>query len=220
MIWCLENQALCNHAIKIPLRHPWSSDSDVDINIKVIQHEQDVYRRLNLPGSVDGVQNNNKRVYRPVQIAWLRQMACVLEQIHERRILVADVATRKFLLDENMCLKLCDFSGATVLPLETICMEKVDDNGFSIQTDIGQLGAVMYEVITRQKSEIDLFRDNAPDDGRAAWPQRAELPNTDGLWLGWVMERCWTEGGFRNAGRLALALEFVGLDVPHYLNGV
>lgn len=55
-------------------------------------------------------------------------------------------------------------------------MEVAGDAGYSIQTDIGQVGAVMYEVITGQRYEFDLFRNNAPDDGQAHWPQQAPLP--------------------------------------------
>lgn len=46
-------------------------------------------------------------------------------------------------------------------------MEHVDDNGYTTLIDIGFLGAVMYEVATGIKWEIDLFKDNLPTDGRA-----------------------------------------------------
>lgn len=36
-------------AVKIPLRHPWSTETDVELNMDVIQREQDVYRRLSPP---------------------------------------------------------------------------------------------------------------------------------------------------------------------------
>lgn len=34
----------------------------------------------------------------------------------------------------------------------------VDDNGFTTRIDICQLGAVIYEVVTGKKYEIDLFK--------------------------------------------------------------
>ncbi|EAW24606.1 putative protein kinase [Aspergillus fischeri NRRL 181] len=195
-------------AVKTPLRHPWSTEDDVQLNVEVIQREQEVYRRLNSTGSgngqIDGVvpcigfstkatqlaymENGDLRAYleknkpsRALQMSWFRQMARTLEQIHDKRVLVADIATRNFLLDSDLSVKLCDFTEASVLPLDTV-MELADDNGFSIQTDIGQLGAVMYEVVTGSKCDFDLFKDNAPDDGRAIWPQRTSLPSTNGLW--------------------------------------
>ncbi|KAI9923378.1 hypothetical protein MW887_009928 [Aspergillus wentii] len=213
-----------------------STDDDVHVNVEVIQREQEVYRRLNSTGNgrIDGVvpcislstkatslacmENGDLRTYleknKPslaVQILWFRQMARVLEQVHDRCVLVADVATRNFLLDSDLSVKLCDFSEASVLPLDTV-MEAVDDNGFSIQTDIGQLGAVMYEVVTGSKCDFDLFKNNPPYDGRATWPERPSLPNTDELWIGPIIEKCWTQGGFRNARCLCQALSFIDTE--------
>ncbi|PGH23729.1 hypothetical protein AJ80_02157 [Polytolypa hystricis UAMH7299] len=116
-----------------------------------------------------------------LQLSWFRQMARALGQIHDRHVLVADIASRNFLLDSNLSIKFCDFTEASVLPFDA-AIETVDGNGFSIQTDIGELGAVMYEVITGgQRCQFDLFKDNPPDDGRARWPHRDSLPSTDGL---------------------------------------
>ncbi|KAG5294791.1 serine/threonine protein kinase [Histoplasma ohiense] len=227
-------------AIKIPLRHPWSTETDVELNIHVIQREQDVYRRLSptVDNQLDGVvpyielypkathlahmKNGDLRAYLEVnnkpplalQISWFRQMARALEQIHDRRVLIADIASRNFLLDSNLSVKFCDFTEASILPFGT-AMETVDDNGYSIQTDIGQLGAVMYEVVTGgQRCQFDLFKDNLPDDGRARWPHRDSLPSTEGLWLGPIIERCWIKGGFQNAHYLSQALNAI-VDLEH-----
>ncbi|OJJ42430.1 hypothetical protein ASPZODRAFT_76868 [Penicilliopsis zonata CBS 506.65] len=191
-------------AVKIPLRHPWSTDIDFEINMGVIHREQEIYRRLQssqIIGVVPCVhlldnethlvwmKNGDIRAYlkknavsRRLQLAWFRQMTQTISQIHDSRVLIADISCRNFLLDLNLAIKLCDFSESSLLPLETD-MESADDNGFSIFTDIGQLGAVMYEVITGQQCEFNLFRDNAADDGRATWPRRDSLPNTHEIWL-------------------------------------
>lgn len=43
-------------AVKIPLRHPWSTDSDVELNVHVLRREQGVYRRLSptIDNQLDG----------------------------------------------------------------------------------------------------------------------------------------------------------------------
>ena len=123
-------------------------------------------------------------------------------------MLIADIATRNFLLDYDLSIRVCDFSEASVLPLGT-AMEAVNDGGFSIQTDIGKLGAVMYEVVTGEHCGFDLFKHNAPDDGQATWPRRADLPGTEGVWLGAVIEKCWTKGAYQNAQCLLQALNEV-----------
>ncbi|KAK2765496.1 hypothetical protein FQN54_008350 [Arachnomyces sp. PD_36] len=227
-------------AVKIPLKHPWSTESDVEVNTEVIQREQDVYRRLSptMDHQLDNVvtyvelsakathlaymENGDLRAYlernnKPsitLQISWFRQMAQALSQIHDKRVLVADIASRNFLLDSTLSIKVCDFTEASILPFDT-AMEAVDDNGYSIHTDIGQLGAVMYEVVSGgHKCHFDLFKDNPPDDGRARWPRRDTLPSTEGLWLGPVIERCWTQGGFKNVHDLSQALNAINEPNP------
>lgn len=236
-------------AVKTPLRYLWSSDSDVEVNMQSVRREQDVYRRLqNLEDdrskgvvrcigfSTEATQlaymsNGDLRAYlakcrpsRQLQLAWFYEMARTLGYIHDRRVLVTDIASRNFLLDSNLSLKICDFSQASLLPLDSD-METVDDNGFTTQIDIGLLGTVMYEVVTGNKCEIDLFKDNSPTDGRAYWPERKFLPSTQGIWLGWIIEGCW-DGEFRSSHSLLRALNSVDLRhsspiaqsrTPHFL---
>lgn len=221
-------------AVKTPLRYLWSSNSEVKANIESLRREQDVYRRLQSPedddNRSDGVvrcigfsteatqlpymANGDLRTYiaknRPshqLQLTWFHEMARTLSYIHDRRVLVADIASRNFLVDSNLSLKICDFSEASLLPLDSN-MDSVDDNGFTTQIDIGLLGTVMYEIMTGDKCEVDLFKDNSPTDGRAHWPDRNCLPSTQGIWLGWIVESCW-DGEFRSAHSLLQALNSV-----------
>lgn len=43
-------------------------------------------------------------------------------------------------------------------------METVDDRGYTTRIDIGLIGTIMYEVVTGDKCEVDLYKDNAPTD--------------------------------------------------------
>ena len=221
-------------AIKTPLRYLWSVDSEVEMNTKSVRREQDVYRRLQDPdddrsksivrclGFTAGttqlayMRNGDLRSYlannqppRQLQLQWFREMARALSYVHDKRVLVADVASRNFLLDSDLSLKLCDFTEATLLPADSD-MLSVDDHGYNTQIDIGLLGAVIYEVVTGTKCEIDLFQGNDPTDGRAHWPERRFLPSTTGVWLGSIIERCW-DGDFRTANGLLEALNCIDL---------
>lgn len=216
-------------ALKVPLRYPWNSDSDVKVNIESIQHEQNIYRRLHNPGdhrsrgivryikfSDDSTQlaymaNGDLRSFlqtsRPscqLQLKWFIEMAWTLDYIHERCVLVTDIASRNFLIDYDFSLKICDFSEGSLLPLGSE-MELVDDNGYSTRIDIGLLGAVMYEIVTGNKCAIDLYKNNSPTDGRAYWPERSDLPDTKSIEFGWIIENCWN-GQFRSAHSIAQAL--------------
>ncbi|GIK06156.1 hypothetical protein Aspvir_001799 [Aspergillus viridinutans] len=229
-------------AVRTPLRYLWSSDSDVEVNIESLRREQDVYRRLQSPGDKrsEGVVrcigflneatqlaymvNGDLRTYlakcRPspqLQLTWFNEMARTLSYIHDRRVLVADIASRNFLLNSDLSLKICDFSEASLLPLDSD-MQAVDDNGYTTKIDIGLLGAVMYEVVTGNKCEVDLFKDNSPTDGRAHWPERKFLPSTQGIWLGWVIEGCWN-GEFSSAHSLLQALNSINPRVSSAMAG-
>jgi serine/threonine protein kinase len=218
-------------AVKLPVRWQTSSDDVVQANVESIQHEQDIYRRL---GNCDGVvpclgfseittqlafmKNGDLCAYltqnqppKPLQLSWFREMARTLALIHDRRVLVADIASRNFLLDSDLSIKFCDFSESTKFTLDT-CMETADDDGYSIQTDIGQLGAVIYEVVAGERCEFDLFKDVPPEVGRATWPRRESLPSTQNVWLSPIIENCWTKGAFRNAHDLLKALESISID--------
>ncbi|PLB44276.1 hypothetical protein P170DRAFT_440584 [Aspergillus steynii IBT 23096] len=190
-------------AIKMPLRYRSSPDDDVEANIEVIQREQDIYRRLGQCGGVvpctgfspatihlalmaNGDLRSYLKTHRPprsLQLSWFQEMARALSRIHTHSVIVADIATRNFLLHTDLSVKFCDFTESTILALHTD-METVDDNGYSIHTDIGQLGVVIYEVVTGEQCGFDLFKDLPLDATRAIWPRRENLPRTADVWLG------------------------------------
>ncbi|KAE8152743.1 serine/threonine protein kinase [Aspergillus avenaceus] len=201
-------------AIELSLKWSTSSDEEVKANIESLQHEQSIYTCL---GKCDGVvpflsfsetattlrvmENGDLRSYlrqnRPpkhLQLSWLRAMARTLAYIHERRVIVADIASRNFLLDSGLSIKFCDFTESIAPPLDT-CMEKADFGGCSIRTDIGQLGS------------FDIFKDIPPKLSRGRWPRREDLPSTQGVWLGLIIDECWTESAINTALDLCQELE-------------
>jgi serine/threonine protein kinase len=228
------------YAVKLPLKYRSAGPdkaphepyhADADITDESIEHEKEVYRRL---GKHDGIvlchdlsgvgiqmalmTYGNLRAYlqdnettTSLQLTWFRDMARTLAYIHERHVIVADIATRNFLLDSQLCVKISDFTKSSILPA-TLDMRTVDDAGYSIFTDMGQLGAVMYEVITGQAGEFDLFKNQPPGYAVVTWPQRKDLPSTEGIWLGHVIEKCWTRGGLQDTGELVAELSSVTLD--------
>ncbi|GAD99967.1 conserved hypothetical protein [Paecilomyces variotii No. 5] len=187
-------------AIKLPLRWSTSSDEEVEANIESLQNEQAIYQRLD---GCDGVvpflgssetatklrlmENGDLRSYlsqnkpsKALQLSWFRSMAYSLSQVHGRRVIVADIATRNFLLDADFKVKICDFTESILMPLDT-CMETADYAGYSIHTDIGQLGAVMCEVVVGENCEFDIFKDLPLELYHGTWPRREDLPSTEGL---------------------------------------
>ncbi|CAG8899631.1 unnamed protein product [Penicillium egyptiacum] len=156
-------------AVKTPLTYCWSSDVQAEMNIEVIQREQDVYRRFQLSNPQCGgivkclgflkeatqpayMANGDLRTYletnRPpqqLQLSWFLEMARTLEYIHDKHVLVADIASRNFLLDSDMTIKFCDFSEASLLPLD-VDMDTVDDDGYTTRIDLGFLGQLSMKL--------------------------------------------------------------------------
>lgn len=124
--------------VKTRLRALRSCEYDIEWSIQAIRREQDVYRRLQVleDNRSNGIvryvgfsaetiqltlmENGALKTYlarnRPsqqLQLVWFRAVARTLGYIHDRRVLVADIASRDFPLDSDLSIKFCDFSEAS-----------------------------------------------------------------------------------------------------------
>ncbi len=228
------------YAVKLPLKYRLAgpdetnieqAEVDADHALESLEHEKEVYRRLDkydgilscLDLSGVGIQmalmtRGNLRDYlkeneisKSLQLRWFQEMAHTLAYIHQRRVIVADIATRNILLNDHLSIKMSDFTESSILP-DTVNMRTIDDGGYSIFTDIGQLGAVMYEVITGKICEFDLFKNQPLGYAVVTWPQRSYLPSTESVWLGHVIDKCWTKGALQDTEELVAELNSVTLD--------
>lgn len=207
---------------------PEDGDHDVRTDlVKSLENEKAIYRRL---GDHHGIvrcynpssahhsirmarmANGDLRHYlaerrpeRRQQLSWLREMANTIAYVHSRCVIIADVRLDNFLLDDNFSVKLFDFSESTLMPVGWN-LEGTDDLGFSILTDIGQFGAVMFEIVTGQQCSFDIMQDWKEVGDESTWPRRSSLPSTSDIWLGHIIEKCWTQK-FISAKDLAGELE-------------
>lgn len=144
-----------------------------------------------------------------LQLSWFREMARGLACIHDRCVIVADITSRNFLLDSDLSIKFCDFSESSIMPLKSD-MDTTDYNWCSVQTDLEELGTVFYEVVTGQRCRFDLY-EGQQRELIVTWPRRDNLPSTENVWLGPIIEKCWTKGAFKNAHHLVEALDSISL---------
>lgn len=212
---------------------PEEGDFDMrQCRIEQMRREKEIYRRLGVhPGIVPCfeletpeplirmayMKNGNLREYlareRPnkkTQLSWLRDMAHTLAYIHTRCIIVADIRLENFLLDENLSVKFADFGESSLMSLDWD-MNEPDEDGESVSTDIGKFGAVMYEILTGQRCKFDIMQNWKKPGDPLTWPKRESLPSTDNLWLGQIIEACWTKS-FTSAHELAAALDTQDVD--------
>lgn len=145
-----------------------------------------------------------KRPGKKTQLSWLSEMAHTIAYIHNRRVIVVDIRLPNLLLDDDLAVKFVDFSESTLMPLDW-SLDGSDDDGHSILTDIGQFGAVMFEIVTGQSCIFDITEEWKEPGDLPTWPRRDRLPSTSDVWLGHIIEKCWTQG-FRSANDLAAEL--------------
>lgn len=224
-----------DRALKIPRRDDMTAcaesnrdvlDTLADIAHDSIEHEKAVYRHLGehdgivrvfqisdagieMPLMTNGDLADYLRERRPekrVQLDWIRQMASTIDYVHKKRVIIADIATKNFLLADDLSVKLCDFTESTIMP-PGANIEEDEDSGFSIQTDIAQFGSVIYEIVTPETYNFDLFKGQGEGKMVPTWLCEQDLPNTEDIWLGSIIRKCWTKGGYRNMGELCRALE-------------
>jgi serine/threonine protein kinase len=195
--------------------------------IKAFENEKAIYRRLgdhagiircyNLLSADPSIQmplmegdlrhylDDQTRPTKATLLSWLTQLAHAMAHIHSRRVIVGDFRLDNIVFDGNMSIKLVDFSESSLMP-PGWNLDGCDENGFSIGTDIGQFGAAMFDMITGQRCAFDIYHDWKQVGDRPTWPRRDTLPSTRGVWLGSIIEKCWTKG-FVSAQDLAEALE-------------
>ena len=122
-------------------------------------------------------------------LSWFTQITQGMAYIHHHRVIIADVRLENFLLDDQLAIKVADFGESSLMPVDWD-LNGSNEIGFSRMTDIGQLGAVMYSVVTGEECKFDIW-----DEGnKSTWPQCDKLPPTGDMWLGQIIEKCWTHG--------------------------
>ncbi|OAL29778.1 hypothetical protein AYO20_09070 [Fonsecaea nubica] len=124
--------------------------------------------------------------------------------IHSCRVIIGDFRLDNVVYDDQMRIKLLDFSECTLMPLEWDFVGS-DDAGFSILTDIAHFGAVMFQIISGKDCAFDIYQEWTQVGDPTVWPSRETLPRTGGIWLGDIIDKCWSKG-FMSASELAQAL--------------
>jgi serine/threonine protein kinase len=196
--------------------------------IQYIDEEKAIYRRLReCPGIVQCydldspdhsiqmqlMKNGDLRHYlvttrpdRQTQLSWLLDLARTLAYIHRRRVIVCDIRRDNILLDDDLSVKITDFSESVMMPLDWN-MEGVVELGYSDSTDIGAFGAVVFEIVTGTHCTFNLHQNWKEAGALYKWPPRDSLPATDSVGFGHIIDRCWNEGSFTSAEELVAELE-------------
>ncbi|OAL40481.1 hypothetical protein AYO20_00217 [Fonsecaea nubica] len=144
------------------------------------------------------------------QLSWLINMAQTLAYIHQRRVIVADIRLDNLLVDDQLAIKFTDFGESTLMPLHWD-LQGDDGDGYSILTDIGQFGAIMFEIVTGQRCKFDPMQDWKDVGDPITLPTRDTIPSTSNVCLGHIIEKCWTQE-FGSTNNLVVELQSMVVD--------
>ncbi|KAL9108018.1 MAG: hypothetical protein Q9227_007123 [Pyrenula ochraceoflavens] len=207
--------------------------------IECLEREKAIYRRLGEhPGLVrchnllsthpslemDFLANGDLNRYlgrnkpeRKQKLSWLCEIADTLTHIHEKRVIVSDIHLQNIMLDDNLAAKFIDFSEASLMPPDCD-LKCCDEAGSSFMFDVGGFGAMMFEMITGKNCKFEIYQNYGDPENPTNGPKRCDLPSTKEVWLGHIIEKCWTEGAM-TAKELAAELdkERKDLETSHQL---
>ncbi|OQE41207.1 hypothetical protein PENCOP_c005G02795 [Penicillium coprophilum] len=220
-------------AIKMAIVYKYYTMEKVEGNRQKIRREQEVWRRIqpNLETPVEGIVHcldlpgdtiemrymsggtlskwlkHRARPSIELQKRWFRQLAIGLHNLHQRRVIHSDILSRNILLDGSLNVVIADLGASTIMPINTVMVNAVDDYNCSIWTDICQLGLVFYEIITGRQTCISLYRSDS-NDSIAIFPPRNILPTLDKrIWAQDIIETCWREGRYGAAGAAGILVK-------------
>ncbi|PGH26790.1 hypothetical protein AJ80_01555 [Polytolypa hystricis UAMH7299] len=207
-----------------------------ETNIESLKHEGLVYRHFgHVQGVIKPCQVSDTEIKMPYlrqgslsgyhsdsvdsiqRLRWLHEAAYIIHRVHERRVLVADIATRNFLLDENLSLQMCDFTESVIVSNNEDMANFVSEDFVSVKFDIARFGSMMYEVISGSRyefyviPEIETDLDDDPESKTfKAWPTAEHFPNTKNVFLGDIIRKCWLGDGFLTMQDVCHALDNAG----------
>jgi serine/threonine protein kinase len=146
------------------------------------------------------------------RIIWCRDVAQVVHYVHQHGIRHADVSGRNLLVEQNLNVLLCDFSGSYIDGEKATI---VAEGGFrhpdraeyllpTLRSELHSLGSTIYELITGAKPFKDLGGEEVQkllEDGT--------YPDVSRLVLGDIISRCW-RGEYQSSAEVAEAVSLTG----------
>ncbi|KIW10018.1 hypothetical protein PV08_11794 [Exophiala spinifera] len=92
-----------------------------------------------------------------------------------------------------MSIKLVDFSESSLMPLDRN-LDNCDVNSFSIWgRRWTSLGGWIFDMTPGQRCAFDIYQGWKQPEDPTTWRRRQHLLSTNGVWLGSVIQKCWTK---------------------------
>ncbi|KAI9777431.1 MAG: hypothetical protein M1816_004721 [Peltula sp. TS41687] len=135
-------------------------------------------------GNLEAYIKNNLEPHASLKTEWILSLIETLSFIHSRRVFVDEIALRNILVT-NRQLKFSDFGQSYLLPL-TADVDTICENDLTAKIEILHLGWVIYSIAIWSVHKYYYFEQEDPQ-----WPNPQELPETDHLFWGTIIQNCW-----------------------------
>ena len=102
-----------------------------------------------------------------LKIQWIWTIVDTVYRLHDKRIVMLDLAARNILVDEDLSLKLCDFGNVLLLPAHADISKAQRDGLLSVEQDIYDLGWILYSIGIERACHSRLTREYLETDREA-----------------------------------------------------
>lgn len=140
------------------------------------------------------VRRNHEAITSELRLRWAKEAAEALQVLHSVDVVHCDISPRNFLLDGDLNLKICDFSGSS---LSGSAPSAYSDTRYRHPTsrwdapprfedDIFGLGSLIYFILT----DTHPYEEIASDEVEKLYQCR-QFPEVAHLTCGSIIEKCW-----------------------------
>ena len=128
-----------------------------------------------------------------LRLKFARKATEAVAYVHSKGVIHGDIAARRFLLDEQLNVKLCGFTYASFVGEKTLIIKSYrhflprDDMApNTVESDLFALGCTLYEIMKGKEPYAEL-----PDHEVQELYKQKVFPDVDGLCCGDVILDCW-----------------------------
>ncbi|OAQ99890.1 hypothetical protein LLEC1_02382 [Akanthomyces lecanii] len=145
-------------------------------------------------GSLDAYLASGAVIAQSQQLDWCLQATEGIAFLHSSGVIHGDIKPENMVLDDNMCVRIIDFSGSSIDGLLPLCLETAryflprPEPTCSVQTDLFALGSSIYHIMQRAPPYKELDTDEI--ENRYA---RQDFPEVTNVFCGSITAACWRQ---------------------------
>ncbi|KAI1128801.1 kinase-like domain-containing protein [Nemania abortiva] len=145
----------------------------------------------------DYVKGHFEEISLAQKISWSLEATDAVELLHSSGVIHCDIQPLNFLLDENLSLKIMDFSGsslngsrAIVCPGPRYCAPNLrSENALTVDEDLFSLGSTLYFIMTGKAPYEELLDHEVEDKYREGeFPDLGGIPCAEAIASTWRQE--------------------------------